>query len=293
MEEVYRKARAKINLTLDVLGKRRDGYHDIKSVFQKINFYDEIYVKKANEFKIESNIEELNNDNNILYKAFVKLKDKYPQITNVYIKLNKRIPMQAGMGGGSTDCASFILCMNRLFNLNLSQKEIESIGKSLGADVVSCFYNHAVLVEGIGEVITPIETEFKYYILIIKPKMSCNTKKMYEELDRLNEMVKKHDTDFANKIIKSLENNDIEVMAENLYNKFEYVLKNNEEIQVIKNDLISNGASGSLMTGSGSCVFGIYPNKKIARQAYKKLKDKYQIYICTSYNSQRRKAFDR
>jgi len=179
------KARAKINLSLEILGKRPDNYHNLKSVFQKINLYDEIYVEKdeSNECEIQTNIGNLDSKDNIIYKAYVKLKEIYPQITGVKVNLNKRIPMEAGMAGGSTDCASFILCINKLFSLNMSKEERESIGKSLGADVVPCFYNRALLAEGIGEIITLINTNFKYYIVIIKPQISCSTKEMFKKIE--------------------------------------------------------------------------------------------------------------
>ena len=181
MEEIYIKARAKINLNLEVLGKREDNYHNIKSIFQKINLYDEIKIKKLkiDKFKMITNIKELNNEENIIYKAYKKLKEKYEQIKGIEIKLNKRIPIQAGMAGGSTDCAAFIVAMNKLFSLNLSKEKMKTLGKELGADVVPCFYNRAVIVEGIGDIVTKIDTNFKYYIVIIKPEISCNTKEMY------------------------------------------------------------------------------------------------------------------
>ncbi len=132
MEEIYVKARAKINLGLEVLNRRNDNYHNIESVFQKINLYDEIWIRKikTNEFRIISNIEEINNKDNIIYKAYIELKEKYKNITGIEVKLNKRIPMQAGLGGGSTDCASFIIAINKLFDLKMSKKEMEEIGKN-------------------------------------------------------------------------------------------------------------------------------------------------------------------
>ena len=167
MDKIYIKARAKVNLTLEILDKRKDNYHNLKSVFQKINLYDEIYIYKTkdDDFKLETNIQELNNKDNIIYKAYIKLKERFKVISGVKVILNKRIPMEAGLAGGSTDCASFILGMNKLFNLKLSKDEMTNLGRSLGADVVPCLYNKAVLAEGIGEIITKINTNFKYYIL--------------------------------------------------------------------------------------------------------------------------------
>ena len=134
MEKIYIKARAKINLSLEVLNKRKDNYHNIESVFQKINLYDEIWIRKikTNKFKMITNVYEINNKENIIYKAYRVLKEKYKNITGIEVKLNKKIPMQAGLGGGSTDCASFIIAINKLFDLKMSKKEMEEIGKKLG-----------------------------------------------------------------------------------------------------------------------------------------------------------------
>lgn len=282
MNQIYMKARAKVNLTLEVLDKREDDYHNLKSVFQKVSLYDEIYIYKTDteDFKLETNIEELNNKDNIIYKAYIKLKEKFDVISGVKVVLNKKIPMQAGMAGGSTDCASFILGMNKLFDLNLSKSEITNLGKSLGADVVPCLYNKAVLAEGIGDVITKINTNFKYYILVIKPKLSCNTGEMFKKLDSTKREFKR---DNSINMIKALETNDIELLSNNLYNTFEEVV----DAKSIKDELLKNRAIGALLTGSGSCVFGIFRDKKDVKIAYKNLKDKYKTYICLSYNSSR------
>lgn len=281
---MYCKARAKINLSLEILDKRPDNYHNLKSIFQKVNLYDELYVDKIdeNECRIFSNIGELNNKDNIIYKAYIKIKEKYPQVTGVKVDLKKKIPMQAGMAGGSTDCASFILCMNKMFDLNMSKKEIEELGKNLGADVVPCFYNNALLAEGIGEIITPIDTTFKYYIVIIKPPISCSTKEMFIKLDNREKIEQKNN---SKEIKQALQQNNLELLSSNLYNVFEEVIDSKEIIQNIKNVLKQNGASGTLLTGSGSCVYGIFNSKETAKNAYNNLKEEYETYICTSYNS--------
>lgn len=281
MDQIYIKARAKINLTLEVLNKREDNYHNLKSVFQKINLYDEIYIYKidSDEFILDTNIKGLDVEDNIIYKAYVKLKEKF-NISGVKVLLNKRIPMQAGLAGGSTDCASFILGMNKLFDLNLSEEEIITLGKSLGADVVPCLYNKAVLAEGIGEIITKIDTNFKYYIVLIKPQLSCNTGEMFRKLDERDKILT---IDNSKNVVKALEDNNIELLSNNLYNTFEEVL----DLKPIKDELIKNKALVVLLSGSGSCVYGIFKNKQDAKFAYNNLKDKYKTYICTSYNSLR------
>ena len=124
MEKIYVKARAKINLSLNVLNKRPDNYHNLESIFQKINLYDELYIEKTNTNTIEiiTNLENVKLEDNIIYKAYTKLKEKYKQIEGIKVTLNKRIPTEAGLAGGSTDCASFILAINKLYNLNLNEK---------------------------------------------------------------------------------------------------------------------------------------------------------------------------
>ena len=241
MKSIYRKARGKINLSLEILGRREDGYHNIKSVFQKINLYDEIFIEKigTNQLEIETNKKGLNNNENIIYKAYITLKQRYNSITGVKVKLNKKIPMQAGLAGGSTDCASFILGMNELFDLKLSKTELESIGKSLGADEVPCFYNKAVKAEGIGEIVTPVNTNLKYYIVIIKPEMSCNTKEMYQKIEERKNIVQQDNTE---RITHALEQNQIDLVASNLYNVFETVIPEKDIIQNIKKQLIKQGA---------------------------------------------------
>ena len=286
MKEIYIKARAKVNLNLEILGKREDNYHNLESVFQKINLYDEIYIKKieTDGFKLNINVKELDTKENIIYKAYVKLKEQYKAISGIEVTVNKKIPMQAGMAGGSTDCSAFIIAMNRLFDLKLTKKEMETLGKSLGADVVPCFYNKAVKAEGIGEIITNIDTHFKYYMVIIKPKIACNTKEMFQKLDTEEGILQLHTSE---NIIKALENKDIHLLADNLYNVFEEVIQEKGIIQDIKKELIKNGALQALMTGTGSCVYGIFKDKQSAKDAYIALKDKYQTYICTSYNTKK------
>lgn len=241
MEQVYIKARAKINLNLEVVGKREDNYHNLRSVFQKINLYDELYIQKTdtNDLEFQTNVKELNNKENIIYKAYITLKEKYKAITGVRVTLNKKIPMQAGLAGGSTDCASFLLGMNQLFNLKLSKTAIEKIGESLGADVVPCFYNKALKAEGIGEMINPIDTQLKYYLVIIKPQISCNTKKMYQKIDERKDIIQ---PDNSNKIVHALEQNRIDLVTNHLYNIFESVIEEKDIIQTIKKQLIEQGA---------------------------------------------------
>lgn len=281
MDKIYLKARAKINLTLNVLDKREDNYHNIESVFQKISLYDELYIEKNDENKLilKSNWKDLENDNNIISKTYNKLKNLYPTISGVTVTLIKHIPMQAGLGGGSTDCASFIKGLNKLFSLNLTESDLINIGKTLGADVVPCMYN-LVKSEGIGDIVTPYPSS-KYYVLVIKPSFSCNTKLMYEKLDSEKSLKQEY---YTNDVLDILNKNDIPALKNKLYNVFEYAIDEKETLQNIKHDLINTGAISSLLSGSGSCIFGIYDSKETLNNSYNKLKNKYnyEIYRCVS-----------
>lgn len=284
MNRIYLKARAKINLTLNVLEKRPDNYHNIESVFQKISLYDELFIKKNDNdcLYLECNLKELENQSNILNKTFNALKKEFPKISGVNVKLVKHIPLQAGLGGGSTDCASFILGMNSLFNLNASEEKLVEIGKSLGADVVPCMYN-LVKSEGIGDIVTKLKSNLTYYILLMKPNYECNTRIMYEKLDSNPNLVQKYNT---NDVINILKNGNITDLQGKLYNVFENVIEEKDELNKIKNDFLFSGAIDTLLSGSGSCIYGIYETKKDANKAFDYLKSKYncKIYKCISCN---------
>ena len=268
MDKIYLKARAKINLTLNVLDKREDNYHNIESVFQKISLYDELYIEKNNENKLilKSNWKDLENDNNIISKTYNKLKNLYPTISGVTVTLIKHIPMQAGLGGGSTDCASFIKGLNKLFSLNLTESDLINIGKTLGADVVPCMYNLA-LAEGIGDIITPLSTKINFNALIIKPHFSCNTQEMYKKYDEHINSIKR--TRVTSKVLDILKNNKPITLFHNLlYNAFEVVLKDDYEINMIKKEVLRLQGICPLLCGSGSCMFAIFPEEKDLEKAY-------------------------
>lgn len=280
METIYKKARAKINLTLNVLGKREDGYHELETVFQKISLYDELRISKTNEhdnIKINTNIEVLRGANNIIFKAYEMLKNKFDKISGVEVDLKKNIPMQAGLAGGSTDCGAFIEGMDELFSLNLSKKEMLEIGAKLGADVPQSLYNTPVIARGIGEKIEKIKSKAKYHILIIKPDFTCNTKEMYNKLDSQNLSCQEYNT---NKMKKALEEGNTQGIAKNLYNVFELTIGKAEEI---KKEIIEVGAIGSLMSGSGSTFFGIFESREKAKKGFKELSKKYKTYYSLSY----------
>lgn len=285
METVYKKARAKINLTLNILGKREDGYHELETIFQKISLYDELIISKTNEhdnIKINTNIEVLKGEDNIIFKCYEILKNKFDKIGGIEVELKKNIPMQAGLAGGSTDCGAFIEGMNELFCLNLSKKEMLEIGVTLGADVPQSLYNIPIIARGIGEKIEEIKSNAKFNILVIKPDFICNTKEMFEKIDSKDLGGQEYNT---SKMKQALESENIQQIAKKLYNVFELTIENAEQI---KREIIEAGAIGTLMSGSGSTFFGIFENKEKAKEGFRKLNKKYETYYCLSYTNRRR-----
>ena len=272
------KAYGKINLNLLVLNKREDGKHDLKSVFQKIDLFDELEIKKnkSNKCIIKCNIKELEKDN-LLIKAFNILKERFPFITGVDVDLWKRIPMQAGLGGGSSDTAAFIKGMKKLFKLKINKKELQSICNSLGSDVYPCYYDVPVVLD-IGDKLRVINSNLQFHLVVIKPDYSCNTGEMYKKLDD----IKREKRDTTKDIIRALEDNDLDLLNDNLYNSFEDIM--DKRFIRIKEELLNSGALNVLLSGSGSCIFGIYKTKKKALETFNNLKNKYEIYICKSIN---------
>ena len=299
MNQIYKKSRAKINLTLHILDKRPDGYHNLESVFQIVHLYDELFIEKTedNHLTLICNVKELENENNIIYKAYHTLKQKHSGLPGVKVTLKKNIPSGAGLGGGSANCASFLTAMNQLFDLHYSKQDLINIGKTLGADVPPCLHNGALLAQGIGEILTPICTNMKYYIVLVKPDISFNTKLMYAKLDeRKNNVSKQHSathpvetkTNFlSHKAIQSLETNNMSSLCNNLYNNFEQTLAKDSEIFTIQHLLLEHGALCSSMTGSGSACFGIFDDKELSKKAYQSLKKTYQSFWSMPKNSEK------
>lgn len=274
MEQIYKKAKAKINLSLNVLEKRKDHYHNIESVMQILYFYDELWIERTNKegITIKCNNQEIKEEENIIYKAYWLLRKKY-QISGVKVKLIKKIPTQAGLGGGSADAATFLKGMNELFSLGISMNELEVLGIELGSDVPTVLHQGCILAKRKGEELERVHTNLKYYIILIKPDISFSTKEMYQKIDfQEKNMTQK----FVSKELKqALERENIEQACHYFYNVFEDVSQN-KIIEMIKNDLKEQGALVNQMTGSGSCVFGIFKEKEQAKNAYHRLKTKYE-----------------
>ena len=287
MDSIRLKARAKINLGLDVLGKREDGYHEVRMVMQTIGIYDRLILTKIpeEEIRITSNLAFLPvNENNLIYKAIKLLKDEYHFPGGVSVDLNKFIPVAAGMAGGSTDAASTMFGVNRLFGLNLSMGKMMELGVRLGADVPYCVMRGTALAEGIGEKLTRITPVPHMWILIAKPQINVSTRLVYEQLD-MGGIQKHPDIDG---IIRAIEAQDVVRIAQSMGNVLENVtVPLYPVIETIKQDMLSHGAINAMMSGSGPTVFGIFPDKQttLACQAFLKKKgDARQVYITENFN---------
>lgn len=284
------KALAKINLGLDVVRKREDGYHEVRMIMQTISLYDKIFIKKTKNtgIKVSTNLYYLpNNENNLVYKAAKLLIDEFEIKNGVSMKLEKYIPVAAGMAGGSADAAAVLIGMNKLFGLGLSRKQLMDRGVSIGADVPYCIMRGTALAEGIGERLTKLKPLPKCYILIAKPGISVSTKFVYGNL-KADEIEKHPDIDG---IIEAINNADILSVAERLGNVLEDVtIREYPVIDELKQFMKDRGALNSLMSGSGPTVFGIFTDKDMADKAYMELKGDLrakQVYLTSVYNNRR------
>ena len=262
MDSIKLKSRAKINLSIDVLGKREDGYHLVEMIMQTIDLYDliEINERQDNNILIKSTSDDIPLDSdNLVYKAAELIRQTFNIDKGLDIYIQKNIPVAAGMAGGSSNAAAVLVGLNKLWNLNLSEERLEEIGLKLGADVPFCIKGGAVLAEGIGEKLTPIKgLNEDVSILICKPDLFVSTKEVYECLDS-KQIDKRPDNQF---LIQCLKNNETKKLAENMFNVLEEVtVDKHPVIQQIKDIMMKNKALGAMMSGSGPTVFGLYENK--------------------------------
>ena len=272
MDSVVIKAMAKVNLGLDVLRRRENGYHDVKMIMQTVNLYDTLTLAKADEgIVITTNTGELPlNEDNLIYKAAKLILEYANKITGVSIHLDKQIPIAAGMAGGSTDAAATLLGMNKLYDLGLTKQELAEIGVKIGADVPYCIYGGTYLSEGIGEVLTKLEDAPDCYVVIAKPGIGVSTKYVYENLHI--ETVEKHPD--IDGMIEAIKEGSLDGVAKKMENVLETVTINRyPEIETMKKCLLENGAENALMSGSGPTVFGIFKEEEIAKQALSKLNE--------------------
>ena len=292
MDRLELKALGKINLGLDVLGRRENGYHDVRMVMQTVYLYDRIIMKKSKTpgIRLETNLYYLPvNENNLAYQAAQMLMDEFHMEEGVSIQLDKHIPVAAGMAGGSSNAAAVLFGMNRMFSLGLSQKELMERGVKLGADVPYCIMRGTVLAEGIGEILTPLSPMPKCYVLIAKPAISVSTKMVYEKLDS-HEIEDHPDIDG---ILAGLKAGDLKKVAGSMGNVLERVTVDAYPvIDQIKKMMIKEGALNAMMSGIGPTVFGIFEEKATARKAADAIRDARltkQVYVTNIHNARRKR----
>lgn len=291
MDELELKALGKINLGLDVLGRRENGYHDVRMVMQTVYLYDQIVMTKtkAPGVRLETNLFFLPTDqSNLAYKAAQMLIDEFGITNGVHIALNKRIPVSAGMAGGSSNAAAVLYGMNRMFDLGLTEKDLMERGVKLGADVPYCVMRGTVLAEGIGEILTPLPSCPKCYVLLAKPPISVSTKLVYERLDA------KEITEHPNieGILQGLTMENIHRVAANMGNVLEQVtIPQYPIIEEIKNVMRRNGALNAMMSGSGPTVFGLFEDRQEARYAADLIREQKlakQVYVTSIHHARRK-----
>lgn len=273
-------AHAKINLSLDVLSRREDGYHNLQMIMQTIQLHDTVNVSE-----IQTGIEIQcqapyvpNNSSNIAYKAAELLLGSYKINKGVRIVIDKKIPVAAGLAGGSSDAAAVLKGINTLFNLGIELSELMKIGKTIGADVPYCLLGGTALAEGIGEKLTPIKPLENIPLVLVKPKIGVSTAWVYKNLN-LDNISIRPDT---KELITAIEEGNIRFVAENMSNVLESVTAPRYPIiDKIKKDLTDKGAIGSMMSGSGPTVFGIFENSTTAQAAKKALNIKNCDVILT------------
>ncbi len=280
MNSISLKANAKINLGLDVTGLRDDGYHLVRMIMQEIDLHDDILIEKTDSDGIElilKNTDLPADQTNLAYRAAALLKEAFSISCGVRITLSKNIPVAAGLAGGSTDAAAVLKGMNQLFSLRLSCEELCEYGVKLGADVPFCILGGTALSEGIGELLTPLSPIPDCHILLVKPDVGVSTAQVYHDLDAVENP--KHPQIDAQ--LSALEESDLSSLCAHMENILEMVtIPLHPVISEIKEDMLSDGAIQSLMSGSGPTVFAIYTDAESAVKAQISLQEKYPDFRC-------------
>lgn len=281
------RALAKINLGLDVLRKREDGYHEVRMVMQTIRMYDQLDITRNIQpgIHIKTNLPYLPvNENNLVFKAAKLLMDEFQIQEGLSIQLKKVIPVSAGMAGGSSDAAAALVGVNKIFALGLSRKELMERGRQIGADVPYCVMRGTALAEGIGEILTPLPPVPQGYVLVGKPSVNVSTKFVYGRLDAAN--LKEHPD--IDGMVAALGQKDLRQVADKLGNVLETVtVPEYPVIDEIKKSMVRWGALNALMSGSGPTVFGLFDDREKAEYASEKLKKSRlvkQSFLTSFYN---------
>lgn len=268
------KAYGKINLALDVLRKREDGYHEVRMIMQTVGIYDqiELWATRKPGIAVETNLSYLPvNENNLAYQAAKLLMDEFSVESGIHITLRKFIPVAAGMAGGSSDAAAVLFGLNKMFHLGLSRGELMERGVKLGADVPYCLLRGTALAEGIGEKLTPLPPVPQCRVLIAKPGISVSTRLVYENLN-IHAREKDSHPDIDG-MIRAIQNQDLLEVAGKFGNILELVTAEKYPvIEEIKAVMKKHGAHNALMSGSGPAVFGVFTDERAAQKAYGELR---------------------
>ena len=285
------RALAKINLGLDILRKREDGYHEVRMIMQTIQMYDVLEIRRVKKPGISLSVNYPyipNDERNLVYKAAKLLMDEFQVKSGVDIRLEKFIPVAAGMAGGSSDAAAALVGINRLFKLGLSEKDLMDRAVNIGADVPYCVMRGTALAEGIGEELHSLSPMIKCPVLIAKPSISVSTKFVYENLV-LDENTIHPDIDG---LITEIKSKNLKGVCDKMGNVLETVtIPNYPVIAQIKEFMMEHGAAGSMMSGSGPTVFGLFREEAVAKEAYKAMKKSGlagQVYLTSIYNNRRK-----
>ena len=291
MNDISVKALAKINLGLDVVRRREDGYHEVRMVMQTIHLFDRLEISRndSGQITMETNLSFLpTNENNLVYKAAKLLQDEFAIKDGVHVWLHKYIPVAAGMAGGSTDAAAVLYGMNRIFELGLTKEQLMERGVKIGADVPYCIMRGTALAEGIGEKLTKLAPMVKCPVLIAKPQISVSTKFVYENL-KLNDNTIHPDID---RLVADISEGDLTRIAADMGNVLETVtIPEYPVIAEIKENMMQNGAVNAMMSGSGPTVFGLFADESTAVKAYEAMKESNlakQVYLTSIYNNARK-----
>ena len=286
------KAYGKINLGLDVLRRRDDGYHEVRMIMQTVGIYDRIDLiyKETPGITVETNLYYLpDNENNLVYKAAKLLMDEFHVQKGVHIRLRKYIPVAAGRAGGSSDAAAVLFGVNKMFSLGLTTEQLMDRGVKIGADVPYCVMRGTALSEGIGEILTPLPVPPQCQVLIAKPGISVSTKFVYENL-HANELRPEQHPDIDG-MMEAIKQKDLYGIADRFGNVLENVtIPAYPVIQEIKDLMLEQGAIGALMSGSGPTVFGLFTNPKAAAKAHEEMRFgagaelAKQVYLTNFYN---------
>lgn len=289
MDTITRKAYAKINLGLDVIRRREDGYHEVKMVMQTVDIYDSLTFTKKEEpgIRVTTDKEELPGDeSNLIYKAAKLVIDTYALKEGIEINLKKNIPMAAGMAGGSTDAAAVFHGMNSLFSIGMTNEDMCRLGVKIGADVPYCIVGGTALSEGIGEILTKLPDAPLCFLLVAKPDIDVSTKFVYENLHA--DSLKSHPD--IDGMVQAVKAGSLKGITDRMGNVLETVtVKEYPIIQQIKEIMIKAGAHNALMSGSGPTVFGIYDTQDKALKAYEELEKNISVkqkFVTTFINAQ-------